>query len=111
MNSTVGFNRSDSIGKNHDVTVGTKYSLTVGSDKGSTIEGINGPVKIPPQNSTLAMDGKTLAITIPDSITLTCGKSVLKMIKDGTVTINGVKLTFTADGGPVQINGKDVDMN
>ena len=60
-------------------------------------------------NETLTV-GQHISVTAGDSITLTVGASVLEMKKDGTVTINGTRFFFEATG-PVQITGKDVDIN
>ncbi|MRT64180.1 type VI secretion system Vgr family protein, partial [Pseudomonas sp. CAH-1] len=43
-------------------------------------------------------------------LSITVGKASLVMKSDGTVLINGSNFDFSATG-PVQINGKDVDIN
>ena len=49
-------------------------------------------------------------LTAGDVIELRCGASVLRMDSAGHVTINGTQFSFEASG-PVQITGKDVDIN
>ncbi|WP_205904670.1 type VI secretion system Vgr family protein [Diaphorobacter sp. HDW4A] len=106
MNTTVGQNKSLSVGNNETIaigdtkasTVGKLYTLTVGGGGGS---GGGGGGASPPgamnivapgpssggggggggSASNITMDGK--------SITLTVGKSSLKLEEDGTISING----------------------
>ena len=54
--------------------------------------------------------GKTLTLNAGDRIELVCGKSSLVMTSDGAVSINGSTFDFSASG-PVQISGKDIDLN
>ena len=54
--------------------------------------------------------GNDIHVTAGNSITLTVGLCELVMKKDGSVTINGTKFDFESSG-PVQITGKDVDIN
>ncbi|HEM7134719.1 TPA: type VI secretion system tip protein VgrG, partial [Providencia rettgeri] len=76
-------NRTENIDKNNTETVGQHKSITVGN---------------------------TLSINVGDVIELRCGASVLRMDSGGHVTINGTEFKFNASG-PVQITGKDVDIN
>lgn len=54
--------------------------------------------------------GKELSITAGKVIELKVGKSILRMDSSGKVTIIGKEFLFDASG-PVQINGKDIDLN
>ena len=54
--------------------------------------------------------GNRFNITAGDELSITVGKASLVMKSDGTVLINGSNFDFSATG-PVQINGKDVDIN
>ncbi len=56
------------------------------------------------------MVGNTLSISAGDEITIECGKSLIHMDKDGNVTIKGTRFNFESSG-PVQITGKDIDLN
>ncbi|EPK7482836.1 type VI secretion system Vgr family protein [Proteus mirabilis] len=75
--------RTETIDKNNSETVGQHKKITV---------------------------GKTLSINVGEVIELRCGASVLRMDNGGHVTINGQEFKFEATG-PVQITGKDVDIN
>ena len=57
-----------------------------------------------------AIVGKKYSITAGDELSIKVGKASLVMRSDGTVLINGSTFDFSASG-PVQINGKDVDIN
>ncbi|MDX7989337.1 VgrG, partial [Xenorhabdus sp. 12] len=52
----------------------------------------------------------TLSITAGEVIELTCGASTLRMDSSGKITIQGTEFKFEASG-PVQITGKDIDLN
>ncbi|MDX7987851.1 VgrG, partial [Xenorhabdus sp. 12] len=52
----------------------------------------------------------TLSITAGDVIELKCGASTLRMDSSGKITIQGTEFKFEASG-PVQITGKDIDLN
>ncbi|MDM0008062.1 hypothetical protein QTI51_23760 [Variovorax sp. J22G73] len=54
--------------------------------------------------------GKTLTLQAGERIELVCGKSSLVMTSQGVVTINGSSFDFSASG-PVQVSGKDIDLN
>jgi hypothetical protein len=54
--------------------------------------------------------GRVLTLQAGDVIELKCGRSVLRLDKEGKVTLNGVEFRLEASG-PVQITGKDIDLN
>jgi type VI secretion system secreted protein VgrG len=54
--------------------------------------------------------GKTLSINAGESIELVCGESVLKMTKDGQVTINGKNIDLVADAH-MGLESKRIDIN
>jgi len=54
--------------------------------------------------------GQSFTLSAGDAIELRCGASVLRMDSSGKVTIQGTEFLFDASG-PVQINGKDIDLN
>lgn len=130
-NERVDQNEKISIGQNRDEDVGDNETLSIGGHKRETIAMTNmqnvGLAKM--TNVGLAYNrnvgaamvslvglsrtdrvGKNYTITVGDSLTVRVGKSVLVMKSDGTVTLNGTKFNFSASG-PVEINGKDVDIN
>ncbi|HCU0295884.1 TPA: type VI secretion system tip protein VgrG [Citrobacter sedlakii] len=74
---------TEEVIQSQTVTVGTNFSLTVTNN--STIDS-------------------------GDVIELKCGKSLIRMDSAGKVTIKGTDFVFDASG-PVQIYGKDIDLN
>ena len=54
--------------------------------------------------------GRTYSIIAGDEFSIKVGDSSFVMKADGTVLINGKKFEFISSG-PVQISGKDVDVN
>lgn len=54
--------------------------------------------------------GKHYKMEAGDSFEITCGQAKFYMDKSGNVAITGTSINITADG-PVQINGKSVDLN
>lgn len=83
QNSKVVGNDTEDVLKSQTITVGKNFSLTV-------------------TNSSTIDSG--------DVIELKCGASLLRMDSAGRVTIKGTNFLFDASG-PVQINGKDIDLN
>lgn len=96
---TIAMASMQNVGMGRLDNVGLGYSLNVGMGM-STIVGLSQITKV----------GKTIAISAGDELSITVGKSSLVMKSDGTVTISGSKFKFEASG-PVQISGKDVDIN
>ncbi|MET3140274.1 hypothetical protein AAKU61_004663 [Undibacterium sp. GrIS 1.2] len=66
----------------------------------STVVGMNQMTKV----------GQKISMTAGEELSLTVGKASLVMKSDGTIIINGSQFNFEATG-PVQISGKDVDIN
>lgn len=104
---TVVLTNTEVVGLSSTVTIGTAYALTVGGAMNTAVGlsqseqvGIHKTVNV----------GNSLSFTAGDVIELTCGKSTFRMDKSGRVTISGTEFLFEANG-PVQINGKDVDIN
>lgn len=120
---TIGKNRKDDIGKNWSThvartktetvgmaylqnvglgrmeNVGLGYNLNVGTLM-ATVVGISQVTKV----------GKSISITAGDELSITVGLARLRMTADGKVFINGAQVSVEASG-PVQIAGKDVDIN
>ena len=131
QNLSVGDNRSRTVGNNESVDIGSNQSVTVGSSKTETVAiakaltiGAGYAVTVGGAMNTAVglmqfeevglsktvMVGNKFSITAGDELEITVGKANLVMRSDGTVLINGTKFDFSASG-PVQINGKDVDIN
>ncbi len=136
---SIGQNRSEDVGQNETVSIGNNRSVTVGGNKTETVAlakaetiglakalttGLAYQVSVgAAMNTTVALSqsqqvgmskhtlvGKKYTIRAGDEFEIVVGKSSLVMKSDGTVLINGATFNFTASG-PVQINGKDVDIN
>ncbi|MET4862726.1 type VI secretion system Vgr family protein, partial [Morganella morganii] len=92
-------NHSERIEKDQSMTVLGQRTAVIGEDNKETVG----------QDKTVAV-GNTLSLTAGEAIELRCGSSVLRMDSAGRMTINGTAFSFEASG-PVQITGKDVDIN
>ncbi|WP_370688882.1 type VI secretion system Vgr family protein [Xenorhabdus anantnagensis] len=88
-------------------TIGMVYALTVGASMNTTV-GASQTEQVGLHKSVVV--GNTLSINAGDVIELKCGASVLRMDSTGKITIQGSEFKFEASG-PVQITGKDIDLN
>ena len=91
MNTAVALAQLEEVGLMKSITVGQDFSTTVGKNYSAKV-------------------GASYTLEATDDITLKVGKSTLVMKADGTVLINGATFDFSASG-PVQISGKDIDLN
>ncbi|MQG94752.1 type VI secretion system Vgr family protein [Pseudomonas sp. MN1F] len=136
---SIGDHRTEDVGKNETISIGANRSVTIGANKTETITlakaetiglakaltiGAGYQVSVgAAMNTTVGLSqseqvgihksvmvGNRFSITAGDELSITVGKSTLVMKSDGTVLINGSNFDFSATG-PVQINGKDVDIN
>ncbi|WP_022974468.1 type VI secretion system Vgr family protein, partial [Xanthomonas maliensis] len=137
--SSIGDNRTEDVGQNETISIGKNRSVTIGGNKSETISlakaetiglakaltigaayqtsvgaamntsvGLSQTAQIGQSKSTKV--GKRYHINAGEEFMVTVGKSTLVMRADGTVLINGTQFNFSASG-PVQIIGKDVDIN
>ncbi|QDI04830.1 type VI secretion system tip protein VgrG [Xanthomonas cerealis pv. cerealis] len=104
---TIALAKAETIGLAKALTIGAAYQTSVGAAMNTTV-GLSQSEQIGRNKSTLV--GKTYEIKAGDEFKVTVGKSTLVMKSDGTVLINGTQFKFAASG-PVQIIGKDVDIN
>ncbi|WPX89344.1 type VI secretion system Vgr family protein [Pseudomonas asiatica] len=136
---SIGDHRTEDVGKNETISIGANRSVTIGANKTETIKlakaetiglakaltiGAGYQVSVgAAMNTTVGLSqseqvgihksvivGNKFNITAGDELSITVGKASLVMKSDGTVLINGSNFDFSATG-PVQINGKDVDLN
>ncbi|PYB76688.1 type VI secretion system tip protein VgrG [Pseudomonas sp. LB-090624] len=128
---SIGDHRTEDVGKNETISIGANRSVTIGANKTETIAlakaltiGAGYQVSVgAAMNTTVGLSqseqvgihksvivGNRFNITTGDELSITVGKASLVMKSDGTVLINGSNFDFSATG-PVQINGKDVDIN
>ncbi|MBK8254730.1 MAG: type VI secretion system tip protein VgrG [Polyangiaceae bacterium] len=103
----VGNDRSKTIGANEAIGIGMNQLLAIGANQATRI-GESQDTKIG-KNQTVEI-GKELKINVGEVIEIVCGKSVLRMDKEGNVTINGTKFNFEASGH-VQVSGELIDLN
>ncbi|WP_426577413.1 type VI secretion system tip protein TssI/VgrG [Xenorhabdus stockiae] len=98
---------TEMVGLTKILRVGASYRINVGASMNTSVS--------VSQKETVGMQkrisvGQTLSISAGKVIELKCGKSTLRMDKDGKITIKGKEFRFEASG-PVQISGKDIDLN
>ena len=91
FNTVVEKIKSDTIGLMRTEQIGLFKNTMVGHTQHTTV-------------------GKYKKVVVGDEYVIEVGKSRLVMDKDGNVTLTGTKFNFTASG-PVQINGKVIDLN
>jgi len=128
---SVGANRSKTVAKNEKDSIGKNWSIKVGKMKTETIAmasmqnvglgrmdnvgaayslNVGGLMANMVGLSKVTKVGMGYSITAGTEFSIRVGKSSLVMKADGTVIIKGSKFNFEASG-PVQISGKDVDVN
>lgn len=104
---TIAIAKAETIGAAKALSIGAAYQITVGGAMNTSV-GLSKTEQVGLHNSITV--GKTLSIQAADVIELRCGKSVVRMDKAGRITINGKEFDFSATG-PVQITGKNIDLN
>ncbi|MCR5893338.1 MULTISPECIES: type VI secretion system tip protein VgrG [Burkholderia] len=120
---TVGGNRNETIQGMENLlialtsteTVGLAKALTVGGGYQVTVAGaVNTSAGLASAEevglSKVTMVGQSYTIKAGKVFEITVGKSTFRMDEDGNITLKGVKLLIEGSG-PVEINGKDVDVN
>ncbi|SEJ57528.1 MULTISPECIES: type VI secretion system Vgr family protein [unclassified Variovorax] len=104
---TVALAKAETIGLAKALTIGLGYQVTVGAAMNTTVALMQ--TEQVGQSKRVNV-GKTLTLQAGERIELVCGKSSLVMTSEGVVTINGSSFDFSASG-PVQVTGKDIDLN
>ncbi|MEX9871596.1 type VI secretion system Vgr family protein [Providencia huaxiensis] len=107
MNTKVLNNRTTHVLHDHVEVIDNNQAMLVKGNRTENIDQDN--TETVGQHKRITV-GNTLSINVGDVIELRCGASVLRMDSGGHVTINGTEFKFNASG-PVQITGKDVDIN
>jgi type VI secretion system secreted protein VgrG len=111
----IGHDRSRTVGNDETVGIGNNRSKTVGANEAVAI-GVNQLMQIGANQATQignsqSIDiGKSLSINVGEVIEIVCGKSVLRMDKNGNVSINGKKFDFSASDH-VQVSSELIDLN
>ncbi|MDC9590970.1 type VI secretion system tip protein TssI/VgrG [Xenorhabdus sp. XENO-10] len=104
---TVKLTSNEIVGISRTLTVGAGYAITVGASMNTAVA-LSQTEQVGNHKSITV--GNTLSINAGDVIELKCGKSTLRMDSAGRITIQGSEFKFEASG-PVQIIGKDIDLN
>ncbi|WP_414630067.1 bacteriophage T4 gp5 trimerisation domain-containing protein, partial [Citrobacter koseri] len=91
----VTHDQSMSIGNDQTLKVTNNRTKTVGNDQDSKVTGNDTEAVEKSQTITI---GEALSVTVTDSIEFVCGKSTLRMDKDGYITINGHELSLGTTG-------------
>ncbi|ECE6542696.1 type VI secretion system tip protein VgrG, partial [Salmonella enterica subsp. enterica] len=91
---TVAHDQSVSVGNDQTLNVTNDRKKDVGNNQDSKVVGDDTEKVEKSQNITV---GKDYTLTVTDSLTIKVGECVLKMNKDGTIMLNGVKIQFKAD--------------
>ena len=112
---SVGLNKVESIAVAKALNVGAAYAVTVGAGHAVTVAGaMNTAVGLAQfEQVGLAKNisvGKTFTIDVADKFELRVGASSLILKSDGSITISGKEILIDGSG-PVQIKGKDIDLN
>ncbi|MFA8313734.1 type VI secretion system tip protein VgrG, partial [Burkholderia pseudomallei] len=89
------------------LTVGGGYQVTVAGAV-NTSAGLASAEEV--GLSKTAMVGQSYTIKAGKVFEVTVGKSTFRMDEAGNITLKGVRLLIEGSG-PVEINGKDVDVN
>ena len=136
---TVGASETHSVGSDDSWTIGGKRTVAVGGDESMTVggnqtENVSGDValKVAKGRATditnaemvnVGKDmgvkvGKKFILDVTDEITLKCGDAQVTLKKDGTITLKGKDISFTASGkinakadGNVNIKGAKINQN
>jgi type VI secretion system secreted protein VgrG len=104
---TIALAKAETIGLAKALTVGLGYQTTVGGLMNTTV-GLSQTAQVLMSKSTDV--GRKYEIKAGEELSITVGKASLVLKADGTVLINGTRFNFDSSG-PVQISGKDVDIN
>ncbi|EHI7817671.1 type VI secretion system tip protein VgrG, partial [Salmonella enterica] len=91
---TVTHDQSVTVGNDQTLNVTNDRNKDVGNNQNSKVIGDDTEKVEKSQNITV---GKDYTLTVTDSLTIKVGECVLKMNKDGTILLNGVKIQFKAD--------------
>ena len=92
---SVAHDQSVSIGNDQTLKVINNRTKTVGNDQDSKVTGNDTEEVEKSQTITI---GEALSVTVTESIEFVCGKSTLRMDKDGYITINGHELSLGTTG-------------
>ena len=98
---------AETVGLAKALTIGGAYTVTVAGAI-NTAAGLASAEEVGLSKTTMV--GKTYTITAGDRIELKTGSASLILESNGHITLSGTQVLIEGSG-PVQINGKDVDIN
>ena len=136
----IGDNRTEDVGKNEAINIGNDRSVKIGGNKSETIAkaktetialakmlsigGLYQTTVGGAMNTTVAMIqaeevgfskivkvGKKISISAGDELEIVVGEASLTMKSDGQITLSGKNIVIDANGTPLQLLGKDIDLN
>ncbi|EJA3030238.1 type VI secretion system tip protein VgrG, partial [Salmonella enterica] len=91
---TVANDQKITVQNNQTLNVNNDRKKDVGNNQDSKVVGDDTEAVEKSQNITV---GKDYTLTVTNSLTIKVGECVLKMNKDGTILLNGVKIQLKAD--------------
>ncbi|ELK3333202.1 type VI secretion system tip protein VgrG, partial [Salmonella enterica] len=91
---TVANDQKITVQNNQTLNVNNDRKKVVGNNQDSKVVGDDTEAVEKSQNITV---GKDYTLTVTNSLTIKVGECVLKMNKDGTILLNGVKIQLKAD--------------
>lgn len=104
---TIALASAETVGLAKALTIGGAYTVTVAGAV-NTAAGLASAEQVGLSKSTTV--GKTYTLTAGDRIELKTGSASLVLESNGRITLRGTQVLIEGSG-PVQINGKDVDIN
>ncbi len=112
---SVGLNKVESVAVAKALNVGAAYAVTVGAGHALTVAGAMNTAVGLAQFEQVGLTknvsvGNSYNIEAGDRFELQVGSASLVLTSDGTITLSGTKILIESSG-PVQIYGKDVDIN
>jgi type VI secretion system secreted protein VgrG len=107
QNLLIALASAETVGLAKALTIGGAYTVTVAGAI-NTAAGLASAEEVGLSKTTMV--GKTYTITAGDRIELRTGSASLILESNGHITLSGTQLLIEGSG-PVQINGKDVDIN
>ena len=107
QNLVIALASAETVGLAKALTIGGAYTVTVAGAI-NTAAGLASAEEVGLSKTTMV--GKTYTITAGDRIELKTGSASLILESNGHITLSGTQVLIEGSG-PVQINGKDVDIN
>lgn len=103
----VGHDHHTKIGHDQDLNVTHDRHAKIGNNQSSEVTGADTQKVIKSQEITI---GENYTLTVKDSLTIKVGECLLRMNKDGTITLNGASIQITGKN-KINIFGADIDMD